>query len=113
MPASAWLACAGAGLARGGLSGQGGDLDEVVGENRVPAPDRRSVPAVQAGAVPAVAAFEVADPSFPSQCAILTSRWKPRLCSIVLRAGEVLAWRGIATVRTPRVCRSRSTAGWP
>src|SRR5260370_38048934 len=66
MPASAWLACAGAGLARGGLSGQGGDLDEVVGKNRVPAPDRGSVPAVQAGAVPAAPAVLVADPPLPA-----------------------------------------------
>src|SRR5260221_3539143 len=67
MPASAWLACAGAGLARGGLSGQGGDLDEVVGENRVPAPDRGSVPAVQAGAGPPVAALEIADPALAAR----------------------------------------------
>src|SRR5882757_9510883 len=47
-----------------GSAGQGPDLDQGVGEYPVPAPDRRSVPAVQAGAVPAVAAFEVADPAF-------------------------------------------------
>jgi hypothetical protein len=49
---------------RGRSAGQGGDLGQVVGEYSVPAPDRRSVPAVQACAVPAVASFEVADPAF-------------------------------------------------
>ena len=51
-------------VGRGGSAGQGADLDQVVGEYPVPAPDRCSVPAVEAGAVPAVAAFEVADPAF-------------------------------------------------
>ena len=51
-------------LAMGWLAGEGGDLDQVVGEDSVAAPDRCSVPAVQPGAVPAVTAFEVADPSF-------------------------------------------------
>jgi len=36
---------------------EGADLDQVVGEDPVSAPDRGSVPAVQEGAVPAVAAF--------------------------------------------------------
>ena len=48
----------------GGSAGQGGDLGQVVGEDPVPAPDRCPVPAVQAGAIPAVTAFEVADPAF-------------------------------------------------
>jgi hypothetical protein len=50
----------------GGLAGQGADLDQVVGEYPVSAPDRGSVPAVEEGAVPAVAALEVADPAFAS-----------------------------------------------
>src|SRR5438876_565156 len=47
---------------RGWLAGQCPDLDQVVGEYPVPAPDGGSLPAVQVGAVPAVAAFKVADP---------------------------------------------------
>ena len=47
-----------------GSGGQAADLDEVVGEYAVPAPDRGSVAAVEAGAVLAVAAFEAADASF-------------------------------------------------
>src|SRR6185437_2681647 len=51
-------------LGCGRSGGQARDLGQIVGEYPVPAPDRRSLPAVQAGAVPAVAAFEVADPAF-------------------------------------------------
>src|ERR1035441_5091983 len=47
-----------------GLSGQGADLDQVVGEYPVPAPDGSPVPAVKEGPVPAVAALEIADPAF-------------------------------------------------
>lgn len=48
-------------------AGQGSDLDQVAGEYPVPAPDRRSVSAVQPSAVPAVTAFETsADPAFAS-----------------------------------------------
>src|SRR5215813_13700326 len=46
------------------LSGQGADLEQVVGEDPVAAPDGGAGPGVQAGAVPAVAALEVADASF-------------------------------------------------
>jgi hypothetical protein len=42
------------------LAGQGPDLDQVVDEDPVSAPDRGSVPAVQACAVPAVASTAVA-----------------------------------------------------
>ena len=45
-------------------AGQSSDLDQVVGEDPVSAPDCGSLPAVQAGAVPAVPSFEVADSSF-------------------------------------------------
>jgi hypothetical protein len=48
------------------LCGQGADLDEVVGEDAVSAPDPGSGQGGQFGAVPAVAAFEVVDPSFAS-----------------------------------------------
>src|SRR3954451_25372493 len=44
-------------------AGQGGDLDEVVGEDGLSGPDPGPVEAVEAGAVPAVAAVEVADPA--------------------------------------------------
>jgi hypothetical protein len=47
-------------------SGKGGDLGQVVGEDSVARPGFRSFEAVQAGAVPAVASFEVADPAFAS-----------------------------------------------
>ena len=46
--------------------GQGGDLDQVVGEDPLSGPGFRSFEAVQAGAVPAVSAFEGADPAFAS-----------------------------------------------
>jgi len=52
------------GLVFGPSAGQGPDLDQVVGEDAVPAPDRGSLAAIQPGAVPSVAAFEVADPPF-------------------------------------------------
>src|ERR1700678_1765505 len=88
-------------------AGEGPDLDQVVGEYPVPAPDRRSLCGVQAGAVPAVAVFEVADPAF-APVRHLTSRRKPRPCSTVLRAREVVAWRGIAIVGTPAAGGARS-----
>ena len=46
--------------------GQCGDLDEVVGEDSLPAPGFRSLKAVHAGAVPAVRTFEGADAAFGS-----------------------------------------------
>src|SRR5947209_16521547 len=42
---------------------QCGDLDEVVGEDRLSGPGPGAVEAVETGAVPAVAAFEAADPT--------------------------------------------------
>ena len=47
-------------------SGQGADLDEVVGEDSVSAPGSGSGKAGQLGAVPSVAAFEVVDTAFAS-----------------------------------------------
>jgi hypothetical protein len=44
--------------------GEGADLDEVVGEDAVSAPDSGAVDAGEFGAVPAEAAFEVVDPPF-------------------------------------------------
>ena len=48
----------------GGSAGKSADLDQVVGEYPVSAPDGGSLAAVQPGAVPAVSALEVADPAF-------------------------------------------------
>jgi hypothetical protein len=45
-----------------GSARDGSDHDQVVGEYPVPAPDRGFLPAVQPGAVPALAAFEVGLP---------------------------------------------------
>ena len=44
--------------------GEGADLDEVVSEHAVSGPDPGAFGAVDAGAVPAVAAFEGADAAF-------------------------------------------------
>src|SRR4051794_31941259 len=44
-------------------AGQGGDLDQVVGQDGLSGPDASTVEAVETGAVPAVAAFEAADPA--------------------------------------------------
>jgi hypothetical protein len=46
--------------------GEGSDLDEVVGQDAMPGPDSGSFGAVDAGAIPAVAAFEGADAAFAS-----------------------------------------------
>ena len=51
----------GAGVRRAGSAGEDPDLDQVVGEYPVSAPDLCSFDAIEVGAVPAVAAFEVAD----------------------------------------------------
>src|SRR3954464_3053700 len=42
-------------------AGQGGDLDQVVGQDGLSCPDAGPIEAVEAAAVPAVAAFEAAD----------------------------------------------------
>src|SRR3979490_114392 len=46
--------------------GEGADFDEVVGEDAVSAPGSGSVDAGEFGAVPAVAAFDVVDPTLRS-----------------------------------------------
>lgn len=85
------------------------DLDEVVGEDAVPGPDPGSFGAVDAGAVPTVVSFEGADAAFaagaPLDCS--SERWPLFFGAPGL--GEGLPLRGIATVRTPRSCRSSST----
>src|SRR5664279_321794 len=43
--------------------GQGGDLDQVVGEDPLSGPGFRSFEVVQAGAVPTVSTFQGADPT--------------------------------------------------
>ena len=45
------------------LAGQGADLDQVVGEDPVPAPDGGTFFTVQVGAVPPVGVLEIADPA--------------------------------------------------
>jgi len=45
-----------------GSGSWGTDLDQVVGEDPVPAPDRGSVPAVRPGAISAVTSLKIADP---------------------------------------------------
>jgi hypothetical protein len=51
--------------------------------------------------------------SAPIGCQVrhLTSRRNPRACSMSRRTGEILALRGMATVRTPNTSRPRSVAG--
>src|SRR3954451_6071365 len=44
--------------------GEGTDLDEVVGQDAVPGPGTGALDAVDAGAVPTVAALEIADAAF-------------------------------------------------
>ena len=46
------------------LCGQGADLDQVVGQDAVSGPDSGAFGAVDAGTVPAIAAFEVTDAAF-------------------------------------------------
>src|SRR5262249_49389088 len=58
-----WLASA---SAVGVSCRQGADLDEVVGEDAVSAPGSGTGDAGQFGAVPAVASFQMVDPSFGS-----------------------------------------------
>src|SRR5271165_6273802 len=53
--ARVWVSC-----------GEGSDLDEVVSEDAVSAPGSGAVDAGEFGAVPAVASFDVVDPSFGS-----------------------------------------------
>ena len=50
---------AGVWLGRCRSGGEGADLDQVVGQDAVSGPDPGAFGAVDAGAVPAVAAFEV------------------------------------------------------
>src|SRR6201997_290348 len=62
-----WLDDAGAGSGLGRWScGQGSDLDQVVCKDAVSSPDPGAFGGVDAGAVPAVAAFEIADPALTS-----------------------------------------------
>src|SRR5919106_3031772 len=80
---------------------QAADLDQVVGEHPVAAPDPGAVDAVHQGAVPAVAVLEVADaPSEPVRH--LTSRRNPRVCSWVRRVAPGWPLRGIAPPPPPR-----------
>ena len=71
-------------------------------------PDPGALGVVDAGAVPAVAAFEVADAAFAS-CAPLDGSlegWSVFFGSSGLSG---FAFAGMTTVRTPRSCRVSST----
>jgi uncharacterized lipoprotein YbaY len=94
-----------AGLGCGCSSGQGADLEQVVGEDPVAARDRGALPAIELSAVPAVAALEVADASFAADA---PSDQLAEAGVVLGLAAEILPWRGIATVCTPSSCRSRS-----
>jgi hypothetical protein len=61
----------------GRSAGQDAELDEVEGEDCLPGPDPGSVAAVDPGAVPAVSAFEVADPALAAGSPLqdLAERW--------------------------------------
>src|ERR671919_863439 len=48
----------------GGSRGEGGDLDQVVGQDPVSGPDLGAFEPIEAGAVPPVASFEGADAGF-------------------------------------------------
>jgi hypothetical protein len=61
-----WFRDAGLALWWPVLCGQGADLDEVVGEDAVSAPCSGAVDPGEVGTVPAVASFEVVDPSLGS-----------------------------------------------
>jgi hypothetical protein len=53
-------------VAVAGSAGEGGDLDQVVGQDAVSAPGPGAGDAGEFGAVPSVAAFHVVDPAFGS-----------------------------------------------
>ena len=93
--------------------GQGGDLDQVVGEDPLSGPGFRSFEAVQAGAVPAVSAFEGADPAFASGSPFDGSAECSACSRPVAGRHRVCPLRGMTTVRTPRSARSCSTAASP
>jgi hypothetical protein len=85
----------------------------VVGEHPVPAPHSCSpLPAVQAGAVPAVAAFEVADPAFATGAPLdQLAEAAAVLDGLAGRGGGGLA--GNRDRAHPAAYRSCSTAAWP
>src|SRR5258708_13620743 len=92
--------------------GQGGDLDQVVGEDPLSGPGFRSFEAVQAGAGPAVSPFEGADPAFASgspfdgsaECSafldVLAGGPRPALFA-VCHKGETRAGQGPVRGRLP------------
>ena len=75
-------------------------------------PDPGSFGGVDHGAVPSVAAFEVADPAFAAGSPFHVSAGTLVGRSWACRALLGLPLRGITTLRTPRSWRSSSTAGF-
>jgi len=72
--------------------GEGGDLDQVVGEDPLSGPGFGSFEAVQAAAVPVVSAFDGADPAFASGSPFDGSAKRPAVFDLLpVRAGSALA----------------------
>ena len=94
------------------LGSEGADLDQVVGQNAVSGPDPGAFGAVDAGAVPAVAGFEVTDPSFAASAPFDDAAERfPVFFS--RRACAGLPLRGITTFLTPRSMSCCSTLASP
>lgn len=74
------------------------------GDDSVSRPDPGALGVVDAGAVPALAAFEGADAAFAPGAPLYAGRR-----SVALRAWEGLPLRGMKTLRTPMSCSSSST----
>jgi hypothetical protein len=106
-----------AGSAAGGLPlllglQQPADLDQVVGEDSVAAPDPGAIDAVRAGPVPAEAVLEVADPPFRARAPF--DQPPERLGGLVgLAATSGLALAGDRDPLDPSVCSCPSTAASP
>ena len=87
--------------------GQCGDLGQVVGQDSLPGPGFRSLKAVHAGAVPAVCAFEGADAAFASGSPLDGSAEGSASFQLLSgQAGPPFPFRGMTTVRTPRLFAS-------
>src|SRR4051794_2806576 len=87
--------------------GQDPDLDQVVGQDRLPGPDACSVQAIEAGAGPAGSPLEAADPALAAG-APLDRLAEGRSVFGGLSGPAGLPLRGMTTVRIPaRVGRFR------
>ena len=95
----------------GRLGGQGGDLDQVVGEDPVPGPDPGPVKVIEAAAIPPVLPFQSADAGFAAGAPLHRSaERRPMLASLAGFAGSALARDDY---RADAECRSFSTAASP